>query len=525
MRRVVSIALSAVLAVLLVAAPARSASAAAAPSCTAAHWVAAWAAVPTDAATGGFQAQTVRQVLVPHMAGRRVRLRLSNRFGAEPLTVDATTLGRQASGRGRRRGHAGAGHVRRRPQRLDPAGWRGGQRPRADRRDRLRTAARLPVLRRRHRPADRALLRAPDAVRRRGDRAGAAAADGFSALEATSSYVVSGLEVQAPGSVGSVVTFGDSLSDGYEASPAPGQVARAPIGADESYPDELQRRLLTARGDPRLAVVSAGISGNRILADGLIAQHGVSALGRIDADALRQAGVTTVIVQMGANDIGNGGVDAAHIIAGLSDLVARVRAAGLRVVLGTLTPAEGARPASYGDGIAEATRAAVNAWIRSGRRRRRRRARRLRRGAARPVVARPAEPRLRLRRRPAPQRRGLPGDGAARSTSPSWPPPAAPARRAPPLTVRVPSRYRKRLVRATVTLDGRRVGTITRRHAKVRVSFAQATARPGRRAHAHPPVRRPDGHAHPAAGPLHRLTARAGARCAASRSAARSGRC
>jgi hypothetical protein len=31
------------------------------------------------------------------------------------------------------------------------------------------------------------------------------------------------------------------------------------------------------------------------------------------------------------------------------------------------------------------------------------------------------------------------------------------------------------MVRATVTLDGRRVGTITRRHRKVRVSFARAT--------------------------------------------------
>jgi hypothetical protein len=45
----------------------------------------------------------------------------------------------------------------------------------------------------------------------------------------------------------------------------------------------------------------------------------------------------------------------------------------------------------------------------------------------------------------------------------------------PALTVRVPRKYRTRLVRATVTLDGRRVGTITRRHRTVRVSFAKAT--------------------------------------------------
>src|SRR5690242_8188572 len=95
MRRVLALALPALAAGLLFVGWAGTASAA---SCATPHWVAAWLSVPTDAASGGFQAQTVRQVLVPHLSGTQVRVRLSNRFGAEPLTVDRTTLGRQASG-------------------------------------------------------------------------------------------------------------------------------------------------------------------------------------------------------------------------------------------------------------------------------------------------------------------------------------------------------------------------------------------------------------------------------------------
>jgi lysophospholipase L1-like esterase len=468
MRRVALVVLSVALTGLLVAAPAEAAS------CAKPHWVAAWAGVPTDAATGDFRSQTLRQVLVPHASGMRVRLRLSNRFGAEPLTVDRTTLGRQASGAAVVPGTLVPVTFHGAPSVSIPAGGDVVSDPVA-----IRVDAFAPLLVSTYfagatGPLTEHFYAREVAYAAGGDQAGAVSADAFDALTATSTYVVSGLEVQAPGSVGSVVAFGDSLSDGYEAGPSPGIPSAVPIGAEHAYPDALQRRLQTTQGAPALVVVSAGITGNRILADGLIPQHGVSALQRIDADALQQAGVTTVILQLGTNDIGNDGASADQVIAGLSALVARVRAAGLRIVLATLPPAEGARPESFGNGIAEATRAQVNAWIRSG-------------AAGGDVVLVDFDAAL---RDPSSPGRLNPAYDSGDGLHPNAAGYAAMAQAIdlaqlattgcrcttrPALTVRVPAKYRTRLVRATVTRDGKRVGTLTPRHKTVRVSFARAT--------------------------------------------------
>ena len=63
-------------------------------------------------------------------------------------------------------------------------------------------------------------------------------------------------------SEGTVVVLGDSLTDGISAS----------MGADARWPDVLSDRLRAAlasgRDLPRYSVVNAGLSGNRILADG-----------------------------------------------------------------------------------------------------------------------------------------------------------------------------------------------------------------------------------------------------------------
>jgi hypothetical protein len=76
------------------------AAALAAPSAFAAtspSWLAVWAAppaptAPTAPAARGFENQTIRQVLRVSADGRRVRIRLTNEYGADPLAIGAATI-------------------------------------------------------------------------------------------------------------------------------------------------------------------------------------------------------------------------------------------------------------------------------------------------------------------------------------------------------------------------------------------------------------------------------------------------
>jgi len=463
------------LAALAAASAAPAPAAAGAPICATPRWVAAWATSPTDAASGGFEDQTLRQVLVPHGTGSQARLRLSNRFGAEPLTVDRTTLGRRApdatatvaAGTLVPVTFAGQAAV------TIPPGGEAVSDPIP-----IAVAAFEPLVVSTYFASGSGPLTQHFYARRipyaaDGDRTGEASGEGFDALDTAASYLVTGLDVLAPASVGAVVAFGDSLTDGYVAGARPGEPGAAAIGADGAYPDVLQRRLLLTRGAPPLVALNAGIAGNRILDDGVIPQHGRSMLARLHEDALTLPGVTTVILQGGANDIGGGEPDAARVIAGLTDLVARARAAGLRVLLATMTPAEGARPGSYGDAEAEAARAAVNAWIRSG-------------AAGDDVGIVDFDAVLRDPSAPGRLRADYDsGDGLHPNLAGYWAmaeavdlaqlaAPACACTPRPALRVRVPKRYRSRLKRATVAVDGRRAGTIRRPRGSVRVDFRRA---------------------------------------------------
>ena len=144
-------------------------------------------------------------------------------------------------------------------------------------------------------------------------------------------FLLARVEVAAPAGTRAVVTFGDSITDG----------ARSTADMNNRWPDQLARRLAAQRGT-QVAVLNAGISGNRVLGDGA----GISALARFDKDVLMQTGVTHVVVMEGINDIGvarsNPTPSAADLIAGHKQLIERAHARGLKIYGATLTPFEGA---------------------------------------------------------------------------------------------------------------------------------------------------------------------------------------
>ena len=104
-----------------------------------------------------------------------------------------------------------------------------------------------------------------------------------------------------------------------------------------------------------------GIAGNRVfLPDGV----GPSATSRFNRDVAAQSGAKWVVFLEGINDLRNNpDVPAEEIIAAHKQIIERAHALGLKIYGATLTPFEGSGPTWTP--VTEATRTAVNTWIRT----------------------------------------------------------------------------------------------------------------------------------------------------------------
>jgi lysophospholipase L1-like esterase len=172
---------------------------------------------------------------------------------------------------------------------------------------------------------------------------------------------VDGVDVRTSARVtGSVVAFGDSITDGFAST----------VGANKRWPNDLARRLDALHGRS-LSVVDQGISGNRVLADAPAAfiALGVSAQARLDRDLLTQTDARVVIFLEGINDIGfadlglSPPITAGDLIAGYQQIIARCHNAGLPIIGGTLLPFKGVP--GYWNETGEQIREEVNQWIRT----------------------------------------------------------------------------------------------------------------------------------------------------------------
>ncbi|ARF58742.1 SGNH/GDSL hydrolase family protein [Streptomyces gilvosporeus] len=319
----------------------------------------------------GFGDHTLRQVVRVTGSGTRARIRLSNRYGSAPLEVTGATLARTDKGAAVQKGtvrrltFGGAASVR------IPAGGEVHSdaaeltaEPAAEPTTEPLTEpfASLTVSLYFARPTGPATFHAQayaTAYRAAGDRLTDPDPAAFG--ETTQSwYHLAAVELAdgGPARREAVVAFGDSITDGFGST----------LDADRRYPDALAERLAAA-GMPR-PVLNQGIGGNLLLSDS--AWYGERAGERFRRDVLDRPGVRSVIVLVGLNDIGFSEVDlptykpapdhpTAALIAGYQDLIAQARAAGVRIIGGTLLPFKGAE---YHTPAAEAKRREVNAWIR-----------------------------------------------------------------------------------------------------------------------------------------------------------------
>lgn len=316
------------------------------------RWVAAYAYAPSnDAGPRGpasapnpndprgplgptqVEAVTLTQTAFVTVSGDRIRLRLSNAYGDQPIVVGAVTVSHD--GQTIAASFDGATGVTLAPG----AAW-------------LSDPVALPVS-----TLDRIAVAIaypqPTPLPTHRVRQTMRGADGSESAPLRLGALLSGVEIETAAPPGVIVAFGDSITEGT------GSLPSGPGG----WPERLAARLVEA-GRP-WAVVNVGIGGNRLLNEG----SGPSGLERLDEDALLASGGRCLILLEGINDIGrparpayaHQAITAEDLIAGYRKVIARAHAAGFKVVLATIPPFEGA---NYFTADGEAIRQSVNAWLR-----------------------------------------------------------------------------------------------------------------------------------------------------------------
>lgn len=330
-----------------------------------ATWVASWVAPPhaplgTEGpfAAAAYDNVTLSQILRVSEGGEKLRIRFSNRYGPGPLTIGAARVvriddaGKEIDGSSRMLTFGGAGEAvipRGAPFVTDVVQLA------VPSLSRLKVEFYLPKA---TGPCTCHLTGVDElAVSPPGNFVGKP----FTPVsKAQFRAFLSAVEVDSPKALGTIVAFGDSITDGVGAT----------AGANRRWPDILANRLQAA--GKHWAVANSAISGNRILSPGM----GEAALARFDEDVLSLPNVKYIIVFEGVNDIGNRfgrrgpnqpnlpGLDQPEItvdqmIAGYRQLIARAHEKGIKVIGSLIGPYKGA---SYWSEEGEAARQKINDW-------------------------------------------------------------------------------------------------------------------------------------------------------------------
>ena len=318
-----------------------------------------------DAKTSGATAtnQTIRSIVKPDLWGKKIRVRLSNVFGDQPLTFNAVTVALPEYAANVVRGT------------VTPVRFSGGQ-----------SVTLLPgqeiwsdsvdlswvgededlLLQGRNLAVSYSIqgnsghmtyhsgANTTSFITGAGSGDHTRDADGFAYEYTTTSwFFLTAVDVMASRDTVVVCVFGDSITDGTHTT----------LNTNDRWANVLSRRLHNAYGR-KVSVVNEAIGGNRVIPPVVAnAAAGPAAVDRLDRDVLGLSGLTHVIWLEGINDLGAGygqGASAAplfeipvvhtpaNIIAGYQNVVGRLHAKHIKVygativsALGLNNPAEG----------------------------------------------------------------------------------------------------------------------------------------------------------------------------------------
>ena len=321
-------------------------------------WVASWGCAPGFAIGQELADQTLRQFVRLSVGGDRIRIRLSNETGTQPLVIGSAHVA--VAGREKGTIDSATDHVLTfdgtpvvtvspgSPVLSDPVDFQVEPL--------TKLAISLYLTRDTGSSVMHLLGEETGYLSSAGDETGQVTiADATTVAER---YFLTSVEVSSSKNTGTIVALGDSITDGRGST----------SDADRRWPDRLAERL-NEQG-LRLGVVNAGIAGNRLLHDLPEMVCGPSALSRFDRDVLSVPNVKFLIIFEGFNDITHPvanhepeqTITTEQLIGGLKQLIARAHDHQIKVIGATELPCEGT--SDYSAEI-EAKRQALNQWIRT----------------------------------------------------------------------------------------------------------------------------------------------------------------
>lgn len=294
-----------------------------------------------DATVSGAVNQSFRLIIKPDIWGRTVRIRLSNAFGAQPVTFEAATIGLQQYQANIVRGtsvpitfRGGASSVR------VPAGG-----------DVFSDPINLPFVDRvgaaelagRNLAVSVAVRGSSGPISYHADawqtnyispqNSGNVTLDENDTafpFSSTAYFFLSELDVLAPRDTIVLVAYGDSITDGTFST----------LNGYDRWSNVMSRKLHEKLGNA-VSVVNEGISSNAV-SGVFIGQSAVDRLGR---DVLGVSGLSGVVWLEGINDLGGLGITEIPVINGYKQVVARLHTSNIAVVGATVTPSYG--PGGY----------------------------------------------------------------------------------------------------------------------------------------------------------------------------------
>lgn len=304
--------------------------------------------------------RTVRQIVYPSIGGQEVRLHVSNRYGTAPLDILEARIAKTKGDSAATHDAGVAVTFNGNPAlHLAPGGEADSDPVKLTLAAGEPYATSLYVGPHQRMEAWHRVSNQINYVSTTGNHASEVSGEAYRTHFTHYAWITS-LSVPAAAPSQTILAIGDSITDGLRAS----------TDLNRRWPDGLMRRLADEQGR-QMAVLNAGISGNRLLSDSIC--WGERLMTRFDREITGTADIKTAIVLIGINDINfaaqpsHAGFDcnaphtqvsAQDLIAGYRQLAALAHHRQIRLVLGTILPA-GLPPER------EKIRLAVNGWIRS----------------------------------------------------------------------------------------------------------------------------------------------------------------